>query len=145
MECCVITAIGKAALLGLFLPLWLINTLLLASVWPIMPAVWHSLYGLLIGYLTLQLLLLKFSSWPFSQPLGKGQQNELITMSLVVMVMTSTSVFPVRWLAAEWLMKPWPLALLAGAGWALGRLNSRLYARRLQHEGWAAEPHEVLG
>lgn len=142
---CVVSAIGKAALLGLFLPLWLINTLLLASVWPTMPAVWHSLYGLLIGYLTLQLLLLKFFSWPFSQPFGKGQQNQVISMSLVVMVMISTSVFLVRWLAAEWLMKLWPLALLAGAGWALGRLNSRLYARRLQHEGWAAEPQHVLG
>lgn len=142
---CVVAAISKAALLGLFLPLWTINTLLLVSVWPMMPAVWHSLYGLLLGYLTLQLLLLGFSTWPFSQPFGKGQQNELITMSLVVMVIIGALIFAVQWLVADWLTMSWPMALLVVTCWTVGRLSRRLYARRVQQKGQAAGLQEALG
>jgi hypothetical protein len=142
----VLSAIRKASLLGVFLPLLLINTLMLSYLWPVAQAFWHSVYGVLVGYLTMQLFLFRLSDFPFSRPFHKGQQQyELIVMFLAVMGLIVALIFLARWLAGHWLALFSTMLLLTIACFVLSRLSDHVYARRLRRRETASEPQPPLG
>jgi hypothetical protein len=126
----VLKAVKKAIVSVVFAPLLALNVIIFSFFWPVSHAFWHSLYGVLVGYLFLQVLLFKFSDVPFSRKLEKGTQTERVVIGLMFLPIIGGVVFLLRWVAGNWTAYLLTLGILAGVSLILSWLNNLWYARR---------------
>ena len=126
----ILKAIKKAAILALFLPLFVLTSLLFSFVWPVTHALEQGLYGLAVGLLCFQIMLFMFRDFPFSRMAEKGFQNMRLMMLFVMMPIYGVAVgLPYLFASGQrWFLLA--LGLVLSVALLLGRLNNRCYARQ---------------
>jgi hypothetical protein len=132
----ILKAIKKAALLYLYLPMFVFAVILFSFLWPIVHAFEFGIYGLLSGLVAFQILLFYFDGFPFSRKPEKGTQSSqfagmmlmlgLIGVMIVLPLLLSWSQFAAQ--AALWVICA---AMAVGSVILSGRNNRRFAARGL--------------
>jgi ABC-2 type transport system permease protein len=122
-------AIKKAALLVLFIPLFVLLTVLFSFLWPVTHALGISLYGLTLGLVVFQVVLFWFRDFPFSRKMEKGAQSRRMGIVIAAMFAYGICMGLLNALAAVPMLLPVAVVVLGLAALALGALNNRAYAR----------------
>ena len=126
----ILTALKKVVMILLFLPLFVINWALFAYLWPWHHALSQSIYALVIGVFSFQLLLFAASDFPFSRKLEKGAASKRVMFVFMIYGIVGFAV------ALPYLVATRPmwffslLAALLGLAVLLGHFNNRRYIRK---------------
>jgi hypothetical protein len=140
----VLSALKKAVAAVLLMPIFLLNLLFFSLFWPFADALKISVFGLLLGFVMLQVVLLTFRGFPFSRKIEKVTISRFLLIFFFMMALPFVLIYlpspfagnPVRFLTI--------LVVLLIASVLLGRGNSYLYVRSGMRSSEGAPPDVQL-